>query len=60
MTKEKLKPCPFLETEKELGHKPYSFEEMGMWYIQCTCGARSPISPTEDYAISAWNRRVKE
>ena len=52
-----LKPCPFEKVEKELGHKPYTLDIGGLWYIQCTCGARGPISPTEDYAINTWNTR---
>ncbi len=55
-----LLPCPFKEVEKEIGHNPYILKEDGMWYIQCTCGARSPISPTGGYAIQAWNTRIKE
>ena len=50
-----IKPCPFKEVEKEMGHEPYTMEDE-LWHVQCTCGARGPISPTPDYAIKAWNK----
>ena len=55
-TWEKLKQCPFILTEKEIGHNPYTLYDDGFWFFQCTCGARSPLSPTEDYAIQSWKK----
>lgn len=50
-----IKPCPFKDVEKEMGHEPYTMEDE-LWHVQCTCGARGPISPTADYAIKSWNK----
>jgi len=51
-----MKHCPFRMVSKEIGHKPYTMEIEGLWHIQCTCGARGPISPTEDWAIKSLAR----
>jgi len=51
-----IKPCPFKEVEKDCGHKPYTLAIDKLWHVQCTCGARGPISPTADYAIDSWNK----
>ncbi len=49
-----IKPCPFRKVEKNCGHHPYS-TGIDYWHVQCTCGARGPISSTEYYAINSWN-----
>lgn len=54
-----LLPCPFAKVEKELGHKPYLLDVGGLWHVQCTCGARGPISATPDCAAKAWQRVSK-
>ena len=49
--------CPFFKVEKDIGHDPYYLEMDGLWQVQCTCGARGPISATQDCAAKAWARR---
>ena len=51
-----VKHCPFRMVAKEICHKPYTLEIDGLWHVQCTCGARGPISPTADWAIKCWER----
>ncbi len=52
-----LKPCPFFKVEKDIGHSPYTMKRRSFWNVKCTCGARGPMSPSEDYAIKTWNTR---
>jgi Lar family restriction alleviation protein len=62
-----LKPCPFCGGEAE--HKMYfwgnhtkTHKPIWCYYIFCAeCGAMTDnIFKTEEEAITAWNRRVKE
>lgn len=52
-----MKNCPFYKTEKDMGHNPYTQKEDNtLWYVGCTCGARGPITATEDMAVTAWDK----
>ncbi len=55
-----VKPCPFRAVEKEMGHEQYTIKIDGLWFMQCSCGARGPMSPTENYSVTTWNTRSKE
>lgn len=57
MEEERILECPFKKTEKDIGHKPYTNEEDGFWYVQCTCGAKGPMMPNQEMARKAWNNR---
>lgn len=68
-TKKKIKPCPFCGGEARLEHPsgPYMEPYKGASMVECTnCHAmtRSFSVATEyssdDKAIEAWNRRVKD
>ena len=49
-----LKPCPFCGKDRLYVHQD-SAEE---FIILCLkCGTTGPISPTEQQAIDAWNKR---
>lgn len=51
----KLKPCPFCGGEASIYHLSVGKHS----YVKCRgCSEGSPIKPTEEQAITAWNRRA--
>jgi hypothetical protein len=55
--KRPLLACPFEQVEKDCGHHPYVIKDDGQYYVQCTCGARGPMSPRM-LEVEGWNTRA--
>jgi Lar family restriction alleviation protein len=61
-----LKPCPFCGNEAEMESRYIGYGSLGLgahdWYtVKCkSCRGKSDEYGTEEAAIAAWNKRVKE
>ena len=55
-----MKPCPFVNVRKEIGHSTYVAEDAGLPSVRCSCGARGPVMATKYDAEGAWDSPVSD
>lgn len=58
---DKTDKCPFCGSDLQSVVKNKYYGHYEDYHVMCqTCGACGPTAGTEDKAIEAWNKRVKE
>jgi hypothetical protein len=54
-----VKPCPFVKAHK-VNEALFDSTGGGLYYVECTCGAKGPYARTKTEARKKWDDRLAE